>query len=235
MKFNALKRKRNLIYVSIIATVIISSVVTNVPKSYNLPTTNVTVSSNVPHIFSQYPNPNWNTSIHGVSVPGGYVEYQSMGYVTFDQANTTVSLTAFHNFLGTPNVPPYSSSKPYEEFMIASVWIVNETMHSFHGTLSTYVSNIRMIENTNATVNLPVYGPRITEISWFTTQKDQVMISFYDPVYRLSNGSLSYTPGLGKYSYTLSFEILTYEEFGIYKILENRCSVSFNFSFTVVE
>ncbi len=210
--------------------VILPAVFTNIPASYSLMTTR---NSYLSHIKSGYidghANANFDFRVIHINVSGISLTYFTEYYVPFDDFCRTVNLSNFHN-IGNPSVSKSSTML----FIYSMICLEGSAYAEFHGALSTSINNIYLTGNSNATEGLPLKGPQMNVDYNSSGNPQSIIIQYFDPVVLSDNGNLSFTPQIGNYSYTLSFNILTYEEYGIYRVLENITPVSFYFSFEVI-
>ena len=227
--------KRRAIYTgtaAVVAMIIIfPAVISNIPASYTLSSAkNVDPNQISPGYIDGQANANFNFHVITVNVSGISVSYFAEYYVPFDDFCRTVSLSNFQN-IGNPSISNTSTML----FIYSAIYMLSSSYSGFHGTLSTSVDNIHLTGNSSVTRGLPLKGP-IVSVSYSPSGTPQdIIIEYLDPVVLLNNGSLSFSPPLGNYSYTLSFNILTYEEYGIYRVLESITPVSFYFSFDVLD
>ena len=228
-----LKKKRVLCTVTAaVATIIIifPAVISNIPASYTLASAkNIDPNQISPGYIDGQTNANFNFHVITVNVSGVSVSYFAEYYVPFDDFCRTVSLSNFQN-IGNPSINSTSTML----FIYSSIYILSSSYSGFHGTLSTSVDNIHLTGNSSVTKYLPLKGPLVSVNYSPSGNPQNIIIEYLDPVVLLNNGTLSYSPPLGNYSYTLSFNILTYEEYGIYRALETSTPVSFYFSFDVL-
>ena len=210
--------------------VIFPAIISNIPASYTLASAkNIDPNQISPGFIDGQTNANFNFHVITVNVSGISVSYFAEYYVPFDDFCRTVNLSNFQN-IGNPGI----SSTSTMLFTYSMICMLGSSNSGFHGTLSTSVDNIHLTGNSSATRGFPLKGP-IVSVSYSPSGTPQdIIIEYLDPVVLLNNGTISFSPPLGNYSYTLSFNVLTYEEYGIYRTLESSTPVSFYFSFDVL-
>ncbi len=211
--------------------IIFPAVISNIPASYTLASAkNIDPNLMSPGYIDGQTNANFNFHVFTVNFSGISLSYFAEYYVPFDDFCRTVNLSNFQN-IGNPGI----SSTSTMLFIYSMICVLGSSYSGFHGTLSTSIDNIHLTGNSSVTRGFPLKGP-IVSVSYSPSGTPQdIIIEYLDPVVLLNNGSLSFSPPLGNYSYTLSFNILTYEEYGIYRVLESITPVSFYFSFDVLD
>ncbi len=225
------RREIYAIIAAVVAVIIVfPALITNIPASYSLATAkNIDVNRINPGYIDGQTDANFNFHVISINVSGISVSYFAEYYAPFDSFCRTVNLSNFHN-VGNPGI----SSSSTMLFVYSMISLLNVSYDGFHGALSTSVGNIHLTGNSNATKGLPLKGPQVTVNYSPSGNPQNIIIQYLDPVVLLNNGTLSFTPPTGNYSYTFTFNILTYEEYGIYRVLENSTPVSFHFNFVVV-
>lgn len=225
------KRKVYAIIVAVVAIIIIfPALITNIHASYSLaPAKNIDLNLINPGYIDGQTNANFNFHVIPINVSGISVSYFAEYYVPFDDFCRTVNLSNFHN-VGNPGI----SSSSTMLFVYSMISLLSSSYSGFHGTLSTSVDDIHLTGNSSVTGGLPLKGPQVTINYSPSGNPQKIVIQYLDPVVLLNNGTLFFTPPAGNYSYALIFNILTYEEYGIYRVLENSTPVIFHFNFEVV-